>query len=72
MTAVRLRHEYDTASRYLGDVPFSELATVIPTLSSWSVSMDGEEADSFSAQFVYPVEENANAYFEVIAHQESS
>jgi hypothetical protein len=70
VTAVRVRHENDVDSRYLGDVPFGDLATVIPSLFSWSMSLDGEEAGSFSGQFVYPLEPRADAYFEVIVHEE--
>lgn len=61
MTAVRIRHENDTESRYLADVPFADLDSVIPTINSWGIESD---QPTLVGQFVYP--EVGNAYFEVV------
>jgi hypothetical protein len=61
MTAIRIRHEDDTEARHLGDVPFADLDTVIPTIRTWGV--DGEEYE-MSGQFRYP--EVGDAFFEVV------
>lgn len=62
MTAVKIRHENDPDAKYLADVPFDQLDTVIPVIKGWG--LDGEEED-LSGQFVYG---DLGAYFEVIIH----
>lgn len=66
MTTVHIRHEYDTESHYLAEVPFLELDQVIPVIKAWGLSMavDGSDEPDLYGQFVYP--ENRAAYFEVV------
>jgi hypothetical protein len=66
VTAVRVRHENDIDAKYLADVPFDRLDTVIPTLTSWGIQ---NEQPELSGQFVYDVV--GDAYFEVIIHADS-
>jgi len=66
MTEIRIRHEYDETARKIGEVAFDEAALdqVIPLLSRWGVSKDGESYDIsvMAAQFVVT---DSVAYFEV-------
>lgn len=64
MTQVRIRSEYDADARVLGDVPFDQLSSVIPTIGRWGLSTDGEviDTDGLCAQFRY---DDDGCYFEV-------
>lgn len=68
MSAVRIRHEDDIEARYLTDVPFAKLDTVIPTLRTWGI--DGEDPE-LVGQFCYPID-GTDAYFEVIICREDA
>jgi hypothetical protein len=67
VTEVRIRHATDANSRHLGDVPFSELDTVIPTLHRWGVA-DYDGMVDFIGQFTYD-DQTQTAYFEVIMEE---
>jgi hypothetical protein len=63
MTQVRLRHEDEGSAKLLGDVPFDQLDSVIPTIKSWGLyAEDIVDTDGLFAQFVYG---DDGAYFEV-------
>lgn len=68
MTEVRIRHEADTLSAHLTDVPFDQIDTVIPTLRAWGLNVYGDNAtDDMFGQFVLEeVSGSRKAYFEVI------
>ena len=66
MTEVRLRHELDVASKPLGDVPFGQIETVIPTLKQWGLTTSNDadvDADGLYGQFRH---DESGAYFEVV------
>lgn len=60
---VRLRHVDSTKAVRLGDVPFDRLDTVLPTLTGWGVTVDGDDYPTMLAQFVVT---DTAAYFEVV------
>jgi len=68
MTDIRFRTADGVAVK-VGDVPFDQLDSVIPTLKAWGVSdRDGTllDTDGLSAQFVYD-DERGEFFFEVIS-----
>jgi hypothetical protein len=64
MIEVRLRYVDNPRAFRVMEVPFDQLDTVIPLLSSWGVSCDGEDCTDLVGQFVVS---DAEAYFEVVA-----
>ncbi len=66
MTAVYVRHEYDADAKYLADVPFEALDSVIPTIARWGI--DGEQPE-LSGQFSCG---EAGVHFEVIIHADDT
>lgn len=63
MTEVRLRHEDDGKAKTLGDVPFSDVDSVIPRIKEWGLYADEFiDVDGLCGQFRY---DESGAYFEV-------
>jgi hypothetical protein len=65
MIAVYVRRESDAKARYLADVPFDALDTVIPTLQAWGVE-DTEHDDAADGMYGQFVVGSTAAYFEVV------
>lgn len=71
MTQVRIRHANDFTATQFTDVPLDQIDTVIPTLTSWGVFVDGSPVidDQISGQFVYEPS-SKTTYFEVVLGDE--
>lgn len=68
MTEVRIRHIDEINGASLGDVPFADLDTVIPTLKSWGVNISGDglvNNDDLTGSFEYDTRTD-EAFFEVL------
>lgn len=71
MTQVRIRRANDFIATQFADVPLDQIDTVIPTLISWGVFIDGSLVidDEISGQFVYDPT-TKTTYFEVVLGDE--
>lgn len=67
MTEVRVRHVDDPHESSLGDVPFEDIESVIPTLKRWGVYAGEQYEDGMSGQFTV---DESGAYFEVVVGDE--
>lgn len=74
MTEIKIRHDLDANGVSLGEIPFSDVGSVLPLLKRWGIrvpgSSDGYVGDgAICAEFVYDGERE-EAYFEVVIHDD--